>query len=412
MAGPGWIGGRSDAGSTTSSLSSGRAAEVQARVRALARGRFAERADDYDRRAAYPVADFEDLRAAGLHAPVLPIEDGGLGFGPVRGDAFALWMMTKELGRANLALSRVWEAHVNATVLLDAMATPEQRERFIPGIVERGERWSAWSGEPLVRVPGQRADIGTQLRRVEGGWVVRGSKVFCSGAGAIRWAILLVNLEGAGGVRHATGAIESSLALICDLTDPSVSFDSSWWDPIGMRATVSYLTRFDDTFIPDANLLGEPGSYLRDDWQARFVPHYAASFLGAATAAFDYALEHIDSTGRAADPYVQQRVARMAMNLDSADLWLHHVARLWDAGRIDEAKHASSRARYVVEAQALAVVDDAVHVCGARGLIRPSRLERIVRDLTFYSRHDSDDQILATVGRGVLGLRQDLSFHR
>lgn len=406
------IGGRSDAGSTTTALASERAAGVLERVRVLARERFAARADDYDRRAAFPAADFDDLVSAGLHAPALPIEDGGLGFGPVRGDAFALWMMTKELGRANLALARVWEANVNAMVLLDAMATPEQRERFIPGIVERGERWSAWSGEPLVRVPGQRVDIGTQVRRVDGGFRVRGSKVFCSGAGSIRWAILLVNLEGAGGVRHATGSLESQLALICDLSDPSVSFDHSWWDPIGMRATVSALVRFEDTFIPQENLLGQPGQYLREDWQARFVPHYAASFLGAAAAACDYALEHVDSSNRAEDPYVQQRVARMAMNLDSGDLWLHHVARAWDAGRIDEAKLAGSRARYLVEAQALAVVDEAVHVCGARGLIRPSRLERIVRDLTFYARHDSDDQILATVGRGVLGLRRDLSFHR
>src|SRR5690606_24978709 len=266
----------------------------------------------------------------------------------------------------------------------------------------------SWSGEPLRRVPGQRVEIGTEVRRVEGGYVVRGTKVFSSGAGAVRWAILLVNTEGAGGVRHATASPESSLALICDLSDPSVSFDSSWWDPIGMRATVSYLSRFNDTFIPEQNLLGRPGQYLQEDWQARFVPHYAASFLGAAAAAADYALEHVEATGRHDDPYVQQRIGKIAMALDSAQLWLHHVARAWDDGRIDEAKDAGSRARYLVEQQALQVVDDAVHVCGARGLIRPSRLERILRDLTFYVRHDNDDHILATVGRGVLGRRHDL----
>lgn len=404
--------GRSDAGSTTGSLLADDARPLVERVRVLARERFAVRADDYDRRAAYPVEDFEDLFAAGLHAPALPVDEGGLGLGPVRGDAFTLWMITKELARANLALARCWEAHVNAMVLLDAMATAEQRRRFVPGIVERGERWAAWSGEPLKRVPGQRVDIGTEVRRVEGGFVVRGSKVFSSGAGSVRWAILLVNTEGAGGVRHATAPIESQLALICDLSDPSVSFDSRWWDPIGMRASVSWLSRFDDTFIPEHNLLGHPGQYLREDWQARFVPHYAASFLGAATAACDYALDHVEATGRQDDPYVQQRIGRMTMDLDAANLWLHHVARAWDQGRIDEAKDAGSRARYLVEQHALRVLDDAVHVCGARGLIRPSKLERIVRDLTFYARHDNDDHILATVGRGVLGRRHDLSFHR
>src|SRR5690606_9611734 len=132
--------GRSDAGSTPSSLLDERGRALVERVRTLARERFAARADDYDRRAAFPVQDFEDLLAAGLHAPALPIDEGGLGLGPVRGDAFTLWMITRELARANLALARCWEAHVNAMVLLDAMATAEQRRRFVPGIVERGER--------------------------------------------------------------------------------------------------------------------------------------------------------------------------------------------------------------------------------------------------------------------------------
>ena len=39
--------------------------------------------------------------------------------------------------------------------------------------------------------------------------------------------------------------------LACRLDDPTVSVDESWWDPIGMRATVSHLVHFDGTFIPD-----------------------------------------------------------------------------------------------------------------------------------------------------------------
>ena len=75
------------------------------------------------------------------------------------------------------------------------------------------------------------------------------------------------------------------LLLACDLTDPSVQFDESWWDPIGMRGTVSYLVRFDQAFIPQENQIGQPGQYLSEGWQSRFSPHYGATFLGGAEGA-------------------------------------------------------------------------------------------------------------------------------
>ncbi len=53
-----------------------------------------------------------------------------------------------------------------------------------------------------------------------------------------------------------------------------------------------------------------------------------------------------------------------------------------------------------------------IRACGARCLIRPSPVERILRDLSFYLRHDNDDHILATVGKALLGQRYDPSFHK
>jgi alkylation response protein AidB-like acyl-CoA dehydrogenase len=179
-----------------------------------------------------------------------------------------------------------------------------------------------------------------------------------------------------------------------------------------MRATASHVVRFDHTPIPSAWQIGEPGDYLRQGWQTAFIPHYAASFLGAAEAAYDYALEYVQRQNKGADPYVQQRVGEMAVHLDTAQLWLAHVARLWDQGRRDEARAAGSRARHTIEHLALSIVDDCIRACGARCLVRPSPVERILRDLTFYVRHDNDDHILATIGRGVLGQQHDLSFYK
>jgi alkylation response protein AidB-like acyl-CoA dehydrogenase len=381
------------------------------RVASLAREKLAPRAAAYDQKAAFPAEDFEDLFAAGLHAPTVPREHGGLGLGPFRGDALTLWLMTKEIAKADLSLARCWEGHANSLLLLDAMASPEQQGRWFAGVVERGEKWVVWSGEPQARAPGETSSFGTTLTRAAGGWVVSGTKVFATSAGGARWAILLVNTAGPGGARH-TASPETLLMLACDLSDPSVEPDGSWWDPIGMRGTVSHLVRFRETFIPEEHQIGAPGHYLSGGWQAAFAPHYAASFLGAAESAYEYALEHLTTQGKTGDPYVQHRVARMSILVETGHLWLRRVAELWDGGRREEAQLAGSRARHLVEHLAEETVQHAVRACGARSLIRPSPLERILRDLSFYIRHDNDDQVLATIGKAVLGQPFDVSFYK
>jgi alkylation response protein AidB-like acyl-CoA dehydrogenase len=380
------------------------------RLAELARGSFAARADQYDRDAAFPARDFQDLFRAGLNAPAVPRSFGGYGLAPADG-LLAFWCMTCELAQANMALARCWEGHINSQLLLAAMGDDGQQARWFEGIVRRGETWAAWSGEPQSRVPGQSAKIGTTLRKVTGGYEIDGTKAFATSAGGAQWAILLVNEHGPGGARHAdSGAADGLFLLACDLSDPSVSFDPTWWDPIGMRATVSYLARFDRTLIPLENVIGQPGQYFRDQWQSCFSPHYGATFLGGAEAACAYAHRYVATQGKETDPYVQHHVGMMELNNESSRLWLRHVARLWQEGRRAEARSAGNRARFLLERWSLDTVDRALRTCGARALLRPSPLERIHRDLSFYVRHDNADSVLATIGREFLGMPHDASF--
>jgi alkylation response protein AidB-like acyl-CoA dehydrogenase len=374
---------------------------------------FAQRADGYDRAASFPAEDFDDLFASGLHAPTVPRSHGGLGLGPMHSDTHTLWLMTKLLAAADLSLARCWEGHVNSLVLIDALGSEAQKSRWFDGGVRHGEKWVAWSGEPRASKPGEGAGFGTTVRREGDGWIVDGSKVFATSATGADWAILLVDTAGPGGARNSTSAAGAGvLMLACELADPSVSIDSSWWDPIGMRATVSHLVRFDHTYIPDTQRIGEAGDYLRQAWQTAFIPQYAASFLGAAEATYRYALDYVTRQHKTNDPYVQQRVGAMAVAVETGQLWLKHVAELWDSGRETQARAAGSRARHLVEHLALDTLDHCVRACGARCLVKPSPIERIQRDLLFYVRHDNDDHILATIGRAALGEPYDQSFYK
>ncbi|MEE1812383.1 acyl-CoA dehydrogenase family protein [Streptomyces sp. BE133] len=381
-------------------------------VAKLAADNFAPRAEEYDRRAVFPAEDFDDLFSGGFLAAPVPREHGGLGYGPQQRNTVPLWEMTTTLAKADLSLARCWEGHANALVLIDALAGPEQKRHWFTGVVEHGEKWAAWSGEPQAPKPGESGRFGTMLTPVRSGWTLRGSKAFATSATGAQWAILLVDPAGPGGARHSREAHGKLLLLACDLSDPTVTVDSSWWDPIGMRATVSHVVRFHDTFVPREHLIGRPGGYFEGHWQTAFIPHYAASFLGGALAANEYGLAYLMRQGKGGDPHVQQRVGSMAVNIDTARLWLRYVAGLWDEGRVEEARIAGSRAWHVIEHLAEETVHHVIRACGARSLIRPSPVERILRDLTFYELHDNDDDVLATIGQAVLGEQHDPSFHR
>ena len=121
---------------------------------------------------------------------------GGLGLGPLCGDAFGLWMMTKEIAKADLSLARCWEGHANSLVLIDALGTEEQKRALVRRRgrarreVGRLERRAA--GEEARREAPVRHRRERGRRRLDG----HGSKVFATSATGADWAILLVNPAG------------------------------------------------------------------------------------------------------------------------------------------------------------------------------------------------------------------------
>ncbi len=358
----------------------------------------------------FPHASLKALAEARFHTSLIDPSYGGLGLGISRGDIYTQWMLTKRIATADMGTSRVWEGHSNAVLFLDHLANDEQKKEWFDGICNKGQWWGAWSGEPLAPKPGQQIKIGTKLERLPGGYRLNGTKVFCSGAPGIDWAVLFVNTKGAGGVRH-TQTPMSVLMMACPLNDRSISLDDSWWNPLGMESSQSLLVHFEDTFLPDEHLIGIPGQYLSEHWQTRTVPQYAATFLGGAIAAYKYTRVYVAKQRKEEDPYIQQRMARMHMAIESCELLFQHTARLWETGQLTEAILAGNSLRFQVEELTKEVVEHAIHCCGARGLIKPGVLEKVYRDLSFYVRHDNNDHVLATVGKAVLGVASDHNFH-
>ncbi len=100
------------------------------------------------------------------------------------------------------------------------------------------------------------------------------------------------------------------------------------------------------------------------------------------------------------------------MNLDTVELWLERVADKLSGGDLAGALMDGNKERYKAEQQAEDSVKRCIKICGARCLNKPSRLEKIYRDLSIYVLHDNADHVLATIGRGLLDLPVDNAFFK
>ena len=62
------------------------------------------------------------------------------------------------------------------------------------------------------------------------------------------------------------------------------------------------------------------------------------------------------------------------------------------------------------EIESINVVAEAIKACGESALLKTHPLERILRDLQTYVRHENTDNLLATIGRASVGLEYDPNF--
>ena len=179
-----------------------------------------------------------------------------------------------------------------------------------------------------------------------------------------------------------------------------------------MRGTVSYLVRFDQTFIPEENRIGQPGQYLRRGG-SRGSARTTAPLPGRGGGCVcDSRSITSWAQGKAGEPYVQHQ--RRDDGAQPRDVPTSGSAASPTSGRRSGRPRRIwrhwGRVSYLLEQWATDTVQHALDACGARGLIRPSPLERIYRDLSFYVLHDNSDQVLATIGREILGQAHDASF--
>ncbi len=338
-------------------------------------------AADGDRTGAFPHDAFAALAEAGLLTAPLPTEHGGLGWATDPAAAPDVYDALRIIGRASLPVGRLYEGHIDGLRLVSTFGTAAQLAAAAAD-ARAGRRFAVWNTEGAGGV--------TLEPQPGGGLRMRGAKTFASGAGIVERPIVTGRLPDGGWQMVVVPADAVALAV-----------DPDSWRPLGMRATGSFRAQFDGVVLGADAVLGAPDAYYREPDLTVGVARFAAVQLGGAEALVDATAAHLRELNRTGDIHQQDRVGRMAIAVESGRLWLDGMAQRLTSDPTTRIGYANM-VRTAIETICLDVIRLTEQAVGARGLVQPHPVERIVRDLTIYLRQPAPDAALSHVGSVAL----------
>ena len=358
----------------------------------LAVKRFAPRAAEYDREAAFPIEDYADLSASGLLALCVPERYGGLG-----ADFETYCLVAEQLAHGNASTALTYNMHSNTMLMMgplikDLELSPEVRRRHealsagrYREVAQQGVFYGQPHSEPVesggadqLTVGGRR--FGTRAERVDGGYLVNGRKFFVSSAGAANYYATPALLEGDGPWEART------LYLSIPRDASGVEF-SGEWDPLGMRATVSRDMTLKDAFVSADSEILPPGVFAQlYQRQPHMFLGFAATFLGLMQAAYDFTITYLTDQVPGAPSAPREAVAggyAVAEMLFTLEATRALYYRAISEQRLDPPVECVQRARAAhvqVQRAVVQLTAEAIRVCGGRAILKRYPLERYYRD--------------------------------
>ncbi|WP_037546254.1 acyl-CoA dehydrogenase family protein [Stappia stellulata] len=364
-------------------------AELTRLARRVGRSKFAPRAEMYDREATFPTENYRDMHEAGLLGVCVPKENGG------HGAPFRAYMMTAaEIGRYCGATALTWNMHVCSCLWTGALTDDlemsaaqrelhlERRARHYARILDEGAIYSQPFSEGGAAAAGA-VPFSTSAKRVDGGWLINGKKIFASLSGhADYYGILCGEMkEGERPSRRdtmyiAVPARSEGIEVVGD------------WDPLGMRGTVSRTLIFKDVFVPDHEQLMPRGVYYQaaSRWPHMFMT-LSPTYMGIAQAACDFTIKYLRGEWPGLPPVKRRMFPTKQIGVAQMQLMLEQTKALWFQA-ITEAGPDPSReqlmrawaAHYTVMENANEICQLAVRTCGGQSMLKTLPLERLYRD--------------------------------
>jgi alkylation response protein AidB-like acyl-CoA dehydrogenase len=349
----------------------------------------------------------ERARAAGLWAPYLPEELGGLGL-PL-GD-FA--RLSEALGRSPLGHYACWcqAPDVGNLELLMLHGSGEQKERWLRPLA-RGEIRSCFAMTEPEHAGSNPVHLGTTARR-DGGdggeWVIDGHKWFASSADGAAFAVVMAVTD-----PQAPHPYRRASMILVPTGTPGYRLVRNV--PVMGDAGRGWFShgeiRFEGCRVPAENLIGPEGGGFALA-QERLGPgriHHCMRWIGLAERALhemcDRAARRELAPGRplASRQAVQHWIGESRAEIDAARLLVLDTARKIDREGAKAARVEVSAIKFFVAGVLQRVTDRAIQVHGALGMTDDTILSFIYRHERAARIYDGPDEVhKSVVARRVL----------
>ncbi|AWV88505.1 acyl-CoA dehydrogenase family protein [Bradymonas sediminis] len=371
--------------------------ETQKLVRDTAR-RFADtelrpHAAERDRTEEFPADALKKMAELGLMGVNIAADYGGSEAGVV-----AYSLAITEIARADAAVAVTMAVTNMVGEVIEKFGSAAQKEQFIPRLTSG----AAQAGAFCLSEAGAGSDpagMRTRATRVDGGWVLNGSKAWITSG----------EFAGAYIVWARTEMPEGDEKLSAFLLDPAAHDGITCGKPeekMGQRGSNTVSITFEDVRIGEDALLGNLGDGFKIAMVAldggRIGIGSLALGLGteALSLAIDYSKER-EQFGQAIGRFqgIQFKLADMATELDAARLlclraaWMKNEAAK-KGGRFS--RQASMAKLFSTEA-AWRACDESLQVFGGYGYTKEYAVERLLRDVRVTRIYEGTNEIQRVV---------------
>lgn len=319
------------------------------------------------------------LSGEGLFRFCAPVEYQGAGLTTV-----PCCLIREELSRELVQADDTFLMSWSTGLMISTFGSDEQKKKYLPKLA---------SGEVLGSGAITEPDAGSDVKAIKttakldgDEWILNGEKAFSSNADVAEVTRVFVRT---------------------DLADKTDGFSYFLVDTKNKRPGLScrllkicaphpcYTITFENLRVPKDSLLGELGQGLKIALTnlAKTRVTVGAAALGIAEAAYELALSYSRMRQAFGRPLVkfqatQFKLADMATEIEAGRLLVYRGAETADReGNTGKAIKQASMAKLYSTEMAQRVVDEAVQIYGAAGLVRGSRIEylyRAVRALRIY----------------------------
>jgi len=329
--------------------------------------------DEFEQSDEFPQAMFDQMCEFGLFGSTIAEEYGGLGL-----DVTTYTRIIEELSRGYMSLAGILNTHKIAATMLARFGTEEQKQRFLPRMIDGSFRAAFSLSEPDAGSDTGALRCKAQLDGDE--WVINGTKMWVTNGVRASLVMLLARTP--------------DDRITCFLVEkkPGETFEgitaSKKINKLGYRGIETVEMSYVDHKVPNANVLGgDQGIGHGQQYALSALElgriNVAARAVGVAQASFEAAMAYAQQRETFGKPIFKHqaisfKLAEMATKLQAARLMTYDAAARADAGeRVDM---EAGMAKLFASEAAFEIATDALRIHGGNGYTTEFPVERYFRD--------------------------------